>query len=122
MQEENEEVRENKLFYDLTLIFAIAFVGLFIYLLTMLWAERGEYVRVTVDNGEPMYYSLDFDGNYSLNGGTNTLIVSDGKASIARADCPDKVCEHSGKISKVGERIVCLPNRVYVEIVSERSE
>jgi hypothetical protein len=32
------------------------------------------------------------------------------------ADCPDKLCEKTGKISKNGETIVCLPHRVVVEI------
>ena len=32
------------------------------------------------------------------------------------ADCPDKLCEKTGKISKNGETIVRLPHRVVVEI------
>ena len=122
MNGENNEGRWSRIFHDLTLVFAIIFVGLFIFLLTKLGAERGNYVKITVDGGDPIYYSLAYTGEYSLNGGTNILVVSDGMVSVKDADCPDKVCEHSGEISRVGERIVCLPNRVYIEIVAERGD
>ncbi len=122
MNSENEESKESRIFRDITLVFAVAFVGLFIYLITLVAAMPGEYVKVTVDNGAPSFYSLSVKGDYQLNGGTNTLVISGGKAYIKDADCPDKVCENSGKISRVGERVVCLPNRVYVEIVGERGD
>jgi hypothetical protein len=32
------------------------------------------------------------------------------------ADCPDKLCIRQGIVSRSGERIVCLPNRVSITI------
>lgn len=32
------------------------------------------------------------------------------------ADCPDKVCERTGWLSRTGESAVCLPNRIAVTI------
>ncbi|MBQ8879303.1 MAG: NusG domain II-containing protein [Clostridia bacterium] len=122
MNSDLKEERSSRIFRDITLVFAVAFVGLFIYLITLITAKPGGYVKVTIDNGTPIYYSLSSRGDYQLNGGTNTLVISGGKAFIKDADCPDKVCENSGKISRVGERVVCLPNRVYVEIVEERGD
>lgn len=46
----------------------------------------------------------------------NILEVKDGQIRMVKADCPDKVCIHSGPISEVYETIVCLPNRLIVEI------
>ncbi|MBQ5523338.1 MAG: NusG domain II-containing protein, partial [Oscillospiraceae bacterium] len=40
----------------------------------------------------------------------------DGEAWISEANCPDKLCMGFGKISKNGEVIVCLPNRLIVVI------
>jgi hypothetical protein len=36
------------------------------------------------------------------------------------SDCKNQVCVNTGKISKAGETIVCLPNYVIVEIVSSK--
>ena len=42
---------------------------------------------------------------------------------MSEADCPDKVCMGMGKISRNGEFIACLPNRllVVVEGAAEQS-
>lgn len=45
------------------------------------------------------------------------LVISDGKADMESADCPNQICVHHGAISHTGETIVCLPNRVVIEIV-----
>lgn len=46
----------------------------------------------------------------------NTVIIKDGKAYMKDADCSDKTCINQGKISKVGEAVVCLPNGVILEV------
>lgn len=52
----------------------------------------------------------------SITGGQNTLIIEDGSAWVTNASCPDKVCEHQGKISMDGQMIVCLPNLMIAKI------
>ena len=32
------------------------------------------------------------------------------------ADCPDKLCVHQKAVSRDGESIICLPNKVVVSI------
>lgn len=44
------------------------------------------------------------------------LEVRYGRVRIAKANCPRKLCQHSGWISRPGETIVCLPNRLLIEI------
>ena len=75
---------------------------------------------VYVDGKEVGRYPLTGEDEILIDGlkGTNTLIISEGKAWIEEAQCPDKICMHAGKISKNGETIVCLPNKVVVEIVN----
>lgn len=50
------------------------------------------------------------DGSY------NILEVHNGKADITEASCPDGICVNHRAISKQNETIVCLPNKVVVEI------
>ena len=44
------------------------------------------------------------------------LIIKDGEAYIQEADCPNQICVHHSPVSHKGETIVCLPNRVIIEI------
>lgn len=44
------------------------------------------------------------------------LLVEKGAVSFARAECKDKICVHSGKLSKRGDTAACLPARVVVSI------
>jgi len=48
--------------------------------------------------------------------GVCILVIKDGKADMISAECPDHICVHHAPISHKGETIVCLPNRVVVEI------
>ena len=47
---------------------------------------------------------------------TNVLILEDGIANMYEANCPDQICVDHASISKNGETIVCLPNKVVVTI------
>ena len=77
----------------------------------------GETVQITV-NGE-LYgeYSLHEDKTIKINE-TNVLRIKDGSAKMAEADCPDQICVHQRNISKNGETIICLPNKVVVTVCS----
>jgi hypothetical protein len=52
--------------------------------------------------------------------GMNEIQISDGSIRIIDADCPDKICVKDGSISKPGEILVCLPNKLSVEIIGQR--
>ena len=61
-------------------------------------------------------YSLAEDQTIEINGGTNTLVIENGSASMEKADCPDQVCVRHSAISRNGESIICLPHEVVVSI------
>lgn len=48
---------------------------------------------------------------------SNVLMIKDGRAQMESADCPDQICVRQKAISKEGESIICLPNKVVVSIV-----
>lgn len=54
--------------------------------------------------------------------GVNIIKVSDDKISIVEANCPDKVCMKPGFIHKPGESLVCLPNRLMIQIKGNTEE
>ncbi|MCD7763903.1 MAG: NusG domain II-containing protein [Lachnospiraceae bacterium] len=80
----------------------------------------GALVMVQVDGEIYGTYSLDTDQTVYIND-TNVLIISGGKAYMSEADCPEGLCILQGSISAGGTMIVCLPNRVVVQVVDDDS-
>ena len=79
-------------------------------------------VLVTVKGEDFGAYRLNEDQTVDIDG-TNTLVIKDGAVRIEKADCPDQVCVYHRGISRNGESIICLPNRVVVSVrSSEDSE
>ena len=54
---------------------------------------------------------IDGKNNISLK-----VIVDKGSIFVEHSDCPDKICEQKGRISKINENIICLPARTVIEI------
>ena len=46
-------------------------------------------------------------------------LYSDGSICFEKSDCPDKICVKSGKLRIVGQSAACLPNELFLKIVSE---
>ena len=82
----------------------------------------GKEVEIRVDGEVAAVYPLSENGEYSLLSGANILVIEDGAAYMKHADCPDRVCVITGKISLVGETIVCLPNRLSVTVVGDGAD
>lgn len=51
--------------------------------------------------------------------GYNLLLIKDHSIQMIDADCPDDLCILMGVKRSLGEKIVCLPNRVLVEIIGD---
>ena len=99
-------------------ILLIAVVGMILY--TNLGKQGGEFVLVTVDGEVFGTYSLQKDKKIPINK-TNVLTIKDGIADMTEGDCPDQICVEHKPISKNRETIVCLPNKVIVEIVGGKN-
>ena len=111
-----------RLTFSIVLILTLLAIGVSSYFIIESTRGAGNAVVITVNGEKVAEYSLKENGEYSLNGGTNILIIKDGKAYIKSANCPDKVCVHQGEISRSGERIVCLPNKLMAEVVGDSDE
>lgn len=82
---------------------------------------RQKYVSVQVDGQEVK--KIIFDKNMvgktipiETEFGYNLIEIGDEKVRVIEADCPDQLDVKQGYISKTGEIIVCLPNRLVIEI------
>lgn len=48
--------------------------------------------------------------------GYNLIEIGDERVRVIEADCPDQIDVEQGWISKKGETLICLPNRLVVEL------
>ena len=124
MGEKIKKIFENKkLISDIILVAVVLVIGLSVLLVFYLNRTEGSMAVVSVDGNKIAEYPLAIDGVYYLNDGTNVLVIEDGKAYMREATCPGyQDCVERGKISFVGETIVCKPNKLVVEIVGEGDE
>ncbi|GAA4653911.1 NusG domain II-containing protein [Anaerocolumna aminovalerica] len=107
---------------DLILAGVILTIAIGALIFVNLNKKEGNTVIVKVDGEVYKEFPLDVDATYEIkgaNGGTNLLVIKDGYADITEASCPDEVCVVQPKINKSGETIVCLPNKVIIEINGE---
>ena len=114
------KIKMNK-FEKVLWIFVLA-IAIILFLFLKFSAKDGEKVIVKVNKKEIARYDLNTDREVVIDGkdgGKNTLVIKKGKAYIKDATCPDKLCEHQGKIHIVGQSLICLPNRVVIEIVDD---
>ena len=101
---------------DLILIGLLLLISALMVAFVLLRQNSGKWVVVSVDGVQTARYSLEQNGTYSQNGGTNQLTIRNGAACMSEAECPDHLCVEMGEIRYSGQMIVCLPNRVFVTI------
>ncbi|NLV86282.1 MAG: NusG domain II-containing protein [Clostridiales bacterium] len=105
----------------IAIVAAISVLTWFIY--GNLYGHSGKYAEIyyrselvkTVDltTGE--------EGRFSLEQAPNVVfqLYKDGSIAFVQSDCPDKICVKSGRLHRVGEYAACIPNRIYIKILSE---
>lgn len=101
---------------DFLIIAGILVFAAILFLVVTLTKKDGGGVIVKVDGVEVARYSFSDEGTYELNGGTNILCIKDNQAWLLDANCKDHICVKQGKISKEGETITCLPNKLTVTV------
>lgn len=104
---------------DWILIIVVLCVAGCAYLSHQLLRNTGAGEVIVKVNGELTgTYSLNEDQEVEINQGSNILEIKNGRADMLEADCPDQLCVHQKAISASNENIICLPNKVIVEIRS----
>ena len=105
---------------DFILILSIVVVAITAFLVIHFTKVDGDSVAIYVDSELVEVISLEDDGIYELNGGTNVLKIEGKEAFMIEANCPDKKCiKEFGHIKSVGESITCLPNKIVVRVVDK---
>ena len=101
---------------DLILILSVLILALggFVFYGILGKKDAGNVV-IEVDGAVYGEYKLYENQEIFIND-TNILIIENGETSMYEANCPDQICVEHVSISKNGETIVCLPNKVVVTV------
>lgn len=80
--------------------------------------KGADTVRITVDGElfceKSLYENCEIDIN-----GTNTAVIENGSVYMKSATCPDKLCIGQGRAKDSSKRIICLPNKVVIEVIKK---
>lgn len=125
MQTNKKEARRFRC--DLLLIASLLLLSALGFLYLFVFRGSGDTVTVTVDGA--------FFGRYALaeavtvdilsgadGEGLNRLVISDGKAYVEHASCPDGICVSHRPIFRDGESIICLPHGVVITVTAEGAD
>ena len=117
----------NKTKNDIFLLIVILVFGVLVSIGMIVYnkQETGVRVVVTVDGKEYGSYSLNRDAVVEIEGkiGINTMEIKDGSVRMIEAVCPDLYCVQHEPVHANGEKIICLPGTIILEIVGgEESE
>lgn len=99
---------------DFVIISVIAVT--FVVSVIMLFAFSHNGSRVVIKQNNEIIYEESIKINKTVQTETNTVIIKDGEVYMNNSTCKNQICVKSKKISKKGESIICLPNKVTVEI------
>lgn len=99
---------------DIIIIISVALALVISIAGLIIFSKQGSTVTIKQNNEIVYIESIGKDNTVTLDG--NTVIIEDGFVYMLNASCKNQVCVNTGKISKKGESIICLPNKVTVEI------
>lgn len=108
---------------DVVIILVVAAAGLlFLLLYNCVFGKSGTVAEI--------YYRSELvktveltegkDEDFSLEQVPDVVfhLYPDGSIAFIESDCPDKICIHAGRLRLAGQFAACLPNQLYIKIVS----
>jgi hypothetical protein len=102
----------------LILVFALALVAVSA---AAVYAGAGERPALHVKSGGERYIlPLDRPQLQRVRGplGETVIEVREGGARVVSSPCSEQICVKSGRISRPGQWVACLPNQVFITITA----
>ena len=102
---------------DFILVIALLILTIICYLgLNFNASKMGGKVVIKVDKEIFGEYDIDIDRVIQIKDG-NTCEIKGGEVFMTHANCPDHYCINQGRIRLSHQSIICLPNKVIIEII-----
>ncbi len=105
---------------DAVIVAAVALVALLGFVLVRYGGHGGEQVVIETAGQVPVTYDLAVPTVVTVageNGISLTITIENGRVRVTESGCPDRVCVHTGWLSRGGQSAVCVPAGVTVRVV-----
>lgn len=99
---------------DIIIIAVVLAIALFSGILLITGGTVGSKVIISKNNETVFEGKLNEDKTIDLE--SNVIVIKDSMVFVKKADCSNQICVNHKAISKKGESIACLPNKVLIEI------
>jgi hypothetical protein len=109
---------------DVTVVITITLSSLALFVAFQLFTPAGSTVEIRSGDDFIIRHPLEEDKIIEINGplGTTIIEISNNHVRVVAAPCNDKTCMHMGSIGRLGGVLVCMPNRVWVTVVSGKND
>lgn len=104
-------------FFDILAVLLV--LSLAVILLWSPWMHREDGAFLVVSSTDStVQYPLSENCEIILdkNGHRLRVVIEEGEVYVAESDCADGICVMSGRISRVGETVICAPAGVRLSI------
>lgn len=98
---------------DFIIISAVVGLSFLLGLLPGFLVGRGETFVVSCPEMTAEYSLYE---NRTIELGYADIVVEDGTVRVEDSTCRDGICENEGRISRAGESIICVPNRLKITV------
>lgn len=91
----------------------------------VVFAPSSAPLRVEIQTEKGLFlYPLDQDREIDVEGplGKSHVDIQKGAAFVHDSPCTNQICVSMGKISRPGQWVACLPNRIFVRITGRAPE
>ncbi len=126
-EKNTSSVKKSKFRNDFILAAVIVIIAVAVLLFINGTKVKGNSVVVKINGVVTQSYPLSENSEFEIKTGKNNeninvVIVENEKVRVVKADCPDGICKEYRPISYVGQTIVCLPHKVVIEIVGDKTD
>ena len=115
-----ESIKNSKYFRPTDIATIIIMIVMLVAMLVLIFLPSGSKVVIR-QNGKKLYeYNLNENREIKIDideNNYNIVVIENGNVYVKEASCKNQVCVETGKISRVGETIACLPHKLIIEIV-----
>lgn len=117
------ENNERKLLRLRDVFIIVSIIGAVFVFYALLPDGGGETAVVSRDGSVIAEIPLNVSGEYIFPEVPDMVFTAgDGTVSVTESNCGDKTCMRTGKISHRGEAVICVPNKIIVEIKGSTQE
>ncbi len=103
---------------DIKLIIAILIIITIFFIIYYLNFKKANLAYVYYENNLILTIDLSIDDVYEVNGGNGIVKIEvlNNQIRVIEENSPRHLCSKQGFISNTGQSIICLPNKIIIEL------